>query len=113
MDGGARDSRNQKTPEDRSKTNLNHPLLNKWLIAEVINKLPDETAQAVADLIEAAVRRQKKRSVNAHTTYEFKGGSRGGKGRTTSLNIERLKEALIREGEKGDNCDKQNQPDHQ
>lgn len=91
--------------EGKTLTNtINHPLLNKWLTAEVINNLPDETAQAVADLIQATVKRRKQ-SVNAHTYYEYRSKSGGGK--PVSLNIARLTEALLREGEGGVNGDKQ------
>ena len=56
-DGNTRDMAVSTGSRTRIRVKINHQLLNKWLTAEVINNLPDETAQAVADLIEAAVRR--------------------------------------------------------
>src|SRR3954467_15940921 len=80
---------NQETNEDQAKALINHPILNKWLTAEIINNLPDETAQAVADLIEAAVRR-KKPAVNAHTYSECYGGT----GKTSWEALEQIRELL-------------------
>ena len=78
------------TNEDKLAAGIDHPLLNEWVTAEIINNLPDETAQAVADLIEAAVRR-KKPAVNAHTYSECYGGT----GKTSWEALEQIRELLL------------------
>jgi hypothetical protein len=77
------------TNEDKSAAAIDHPLLNKWLTAEIINNLPDETAQAVADLIKAAVRREKP-AVNGIYYGEFHDT-----GQLVSFNRDRLRDALL------------------
>lgn len=85
------------TNKDKSAAAIDHPLLNQWLTAEIINNLPDETAQAIADLIEAAVRR-KKPAVNDIYYGEYHGTAQ-----LVTFNRYRVSETLLnREGMKDD-----------
>jgi hypothetical protein len=77
------------TNEGKSAAGIDHPLLNKWLTAQIINNLTDETAQAVADLIKAAVRREKP-AVNGIYYGEFHDT-----GQLVSFNRDRLRDALL------------------
>lgn len=100
---------NRATNEDmEAAAALYHPLLNKWLTAEIINNLPDETAQAIADLIEAALRRQKP-AVNAHTYTESLGGKAEIRWDLLPLIREAMSEALLKQG--GADYDQQKQPE--
>ncbi len=100
---------NRTTNEDmEAAAAIYHPLLNKWLTAEIINNLPDETAQAVADLIEAAVKRRKPAE---NAIYYFESGWCKAEVRWDLLPLirEAMSEALLKE--RGVNSDLQKQPE--